>query len=74
MVLVDMCNYYESEIGYFKNVIIFDVDIFWDFLDIIEVDFKDYKEDKKLVMYCMGGICCEKVSVYYKYKGFKNVF
>ena len=35
---------------------------------------KDHKEDKKLVMYCTGGIRCEKASAYYKHKGFKNVF
>ena len=73
-VLVDMRNHYESEIGHFKNAITPDVDTFRDSLDIIEEDLKDYKEDKKLVMYCTGGIRCEKASAYYKHKGFKNVF
>jgi UPF0176 protein len=35
---------------------------------------KDHKEDKKLVMYCTGGIRCEKASAYYKHKGFKQVY
>lgn len=74
VVLVDMRNHYESEIGHFKNAITPDVDTFRDSLDIIEEDLKDYKEDKKLVMYCTGGIRCEKASAYYKHKGFKNVF
>ena len=73
-VLVDMRNHYESEIGHFKNAITPDVDTFRDSLDTIEEDLKDHKEDKKLVMYCTGGIRCEKASAYYKHKGFKSVF
>ncbi len=73
-VLVDMRNHYESEIGHFKNAITPDVDTFRDSLDIIEKDLADHKEDKKLVMYCTGGIRCEKASAYYKHKGFKKVF
>ncbi len=73
-VLVDMRNHYESEIGHFKNAITPDVDTFRDSLDIIEADLKDHKEDKKLVMYCTGGIRCEKASAYYKHKGFKQVY
>ena len=69
-----MRNHYESEIGHFKNAITPDVDTFRDSLDIIEQDLKDSKEDKKLVMYCTGGIRCEKASAYYKHKGFKNVY
>ena len=61
-VLVDMRNHYESEIGHFKNAITPDVDTFRDSLDIIEEDLKDHKEDKNLVMYCTGGIRCEKAS------------
>lgn len=73
-VLVDMRNHYESEIGHFKNAVTPDVDTFRESLDIIENDLKDHKEDKNLVMYCTGGIRCEKASAYYKHKGFKNVF
>lgn len=72
--LVDMRNHYESEIGHFKNAITPDVDTFRDSLDIIENDLKDHKEDKKLVMYCTGGIRCEKASAYYRHKGFKQVY
>ncbi|GHC44814.1 oxygen-dependent tRNA uridine(34) hydroxylase TrhO [Ulvibacter litoralis] len=73
-ILVDMRNHYESEIGHFKGAITPDVDTFRDSLDIIEEDLKDHKEDKKLVMYCTGGIRCEKASAYYKHKGFKQVY
>lgn len=73
-VLVDMRNHYESEIGHFKNAVTPDVDTFRESLDIIEDDLKNHKEDKNLVMYCTGGIRCEKASAYFKHKGFKNVF
>ena len=73
-ILVDMRNHYESEIGHFKNAITPDVDTFRDSLDSIEKDLADHKEDKKLVMYCTGGIRCEKASAYYKHKGFKQVY
>jgi UPF0176 protein len=74
VVLVDMRNHYESEIGHFKNAITPDVDTFRDSLDLIEHDLRDHKEDKKLVMYCTGGIRCEKASAYYKHKGFQQVY
>ncbi len=74
VVLVDMRNHYESEIGHFKNAITPDVDTFRDSLDLIEHDLRDHKENKKLVMYCTGGIRCEKASAYYKHKGFKQVY
>lgn len=73
-ILVDMRNHYESEIGHFKNAKTPDVDTFRDSLDIIEQDLRPFKEDKKLVMYCTGGIRCEKASAYYKHKGFKKVY
>ncbi|MCJ7465475.1 MAG: rhodanese-related sulfurtransferase [Maribacter sp.] len=73
-ILVDMRNHYESEIGHFKNAVTPDVDTFRDSLDIIEKKLAAHKEDKKLVMYCTGGIRCEKASAYYRHKGFKKVY
>ena len=73
-ILVDMRNHYESEIGHFKNAIIPDVDTFRESLPLIESDLSSHKEDKNIVMYCTGGIRCEKASAYFKHKGFKNVF
>jgi UPF0176 protein len=73
-VCVDMRNHYESEIGHFDGAVTPDVDTFRDSLDSIEEDLKENKEDKNLLMYCTGGIRCEKASAYYKHKGFKNVF
>ncbi|MDB2426856.1 rhodanese-related sulfurtransferase, partial [Flavobacteriaceae bacterium] len=72
--VVDMRNHYESEIGHFKNAVTPDVDTFRESLDLIEEDLKSHKKTKKLVMYCTGGIRCEKASAYFKHKGFKNVY
>ena len=73
-IVVDFRNHYESEIGHFKGAITPDVETFRESLPIINEQLQDYKEDKNLVMYCTGGIRCEKASAYYKHKGFKNVF
>tara|TARA_Y100000992_G_C21252031_1_gene486398 strand:- start:383 stop:1414 length:1032 start_codon:yes stop_codon:yes gene_type:complete len=73
-ICVDMRNHYESEIGHFQNAIIPDVDTFRESLPIIEESLSEYKEDKNLLMYCTGGIRCEKASAYFKYKGFKHVY
>ncbi|MAR98877.1 MAG: hypothetical protein CMP80_07105 [Formosa sp.] len=73
-VIVDMRNHYESEIGHFKNAVTPNVDTFRDSLNLIEEQLKEHKSSKKLVMYCTGGIRCEKASAYYKHKGFKDVF
>ena len=73
-IVLDMRNHYESEIGHFKNAICPDVDTFRDSLDLIETKLNDNKEEKNLLMYCTGGIRCEKASAYFKHKGFKNVY
>ncbi|MEP2772687.1 MAG: rhodanese-related sulfurtransferase [Fulvivirga sp.] len=72
-VIVDMRNHYESEVGHFKGAITPDVDTFKQALPVVEEILQD-KKDKNIVMYCTGGIRCEKASAYYKHKGFKNVF
>lgn len=72
-VIVDMRNHYESEVGHFKNAICPDVDTFREELQVAE-DLMNEARDKNLLMYCTGGIRCEKASAWMKYKGFKNVF
>lgn len=73
-ICVDMRNHYESEIGHFQDAVTPDVDTFRDSLPIIEKDLAPHKEKKNILMYCTGGIRCEKASAYFKHKGFKNVF
>lgn len=72
-IIVDMRNHYESEVGYFDGAITPDVETFREALPLVE-DMLDADKDKNIVMYCTGGIRCEKASAYYKHKGFKNVF
>jgi len=72
-VIVDMRNHYESEVGHFKHAICPDVDTFREELQIVEDLMKDQK-DKNLLMYCTGGIRCEKASAWMKHQGFRNVF
>ena len=73
-ICVDMRNHSESEIGHFQNAVTPDVDTFRESLPVIEKDLSEFKEDKNLLMYCTGGIRCEKASAYFKHKGFKNVY
>ena len=73
-IVVDFRNHYESEVGHFKGAITPDVDTFRESLPIINEQLQNYKEDKNLLMYCTGGIRCEKASAYFKHQGFKNVY
>ena len=73
-IVVDFRNHYESEIGHFKGAITPDVETFRESLPIINEQLQNHKEDKNLVMYCTGGIRCEKASAYFKHQGFKNVY
>lgn len=72
-IVVDMRNHYESEIGHFKNAIIPDVDTFREALPAVE-KILEGKKDAAIIMYCTGGIRCEKASAWYKHIGFQNVF
>jgi UPF0176 protein len=72
-ILIDMRNHYESEVGFFPGAIKPDVETFRQALPIVEKMIEGDK-DKNIIMYCTGGIRCEKASAYYKHKGFENVF
>ncbi len=72
-VLVDMRNHYESEVGHFRGAITPDVETFREELPYV-ADLLAGQKDKNIVMYCTGGIRCEKASAYLKYRGFQNVF
>ena len=71
-VVVDMRNYYESEIGRFEGAICPEADTFREELEIVTELLED-KKDKKILLYCTGGIRCEKASAYLKHKGFEDV-
>lgn len=72
-IIIDMRNHYEYEVGHFKNAIEIPSDAFRDQLPMAADMMQEHK-DKTIVMYCTGGIRCEKASAYMKYKGFKDVY
>ena len=72
-IVVDMRNHYEYEVGHFVKAIEVPSDTFRDQLPMA-VDMLKGKEQKNIIMYCTGGIRCEKASAYMLHKGFKNVF
>lgn len=71
-IVVDMRNHYESEVGHFEGAILPDVETFREQLPMV-ADMLKGKEDQKVLLYCTGGIRCEKASAYLKHKGFKDV-
>ena len=70
--IVDMRNYYESEIGRFKGAIIPNVETSKELLPKVK-NLLEGKEEKKILLYCTGGIRCEKASSFLMQNGFKNV-
>ncbi len=71
-VIVDMRNGYESEVGHFERAITPDVDTFREELKIAPELLKIHK-NKKIALYCTGGIRCEKASAWLKHNGFAHV-
>jgi UPF0176 protein len=71
-ICVDMRNHYESRIGKFEGAITPDCDTFREELPMVKEMLKG-KEDEKVLLYCTGGIRCEKASAYLKEQGFKDV-
>ena len=71
-VVVDMRNYYESEVGHFKTAVLPDVETSRDLLPHVKNLLKG-QEEKEVLLYCTGGIRCEKASAYLLHHGFKNV-
>jgi UPF0176 protein len=71
-IVVDMRNHYEAEVGRFENAIVPDVDTFREELPWVVEHLAD-KKDKKVLMYCTGGIRCEKASAYMRHHGFQDV-
>ncbi|MES2023690.1 MAG: rhodanese-related sulfurtransferase [Patescibacteria group bacterium] len=70
--IIDMRNIYEAAIGHFENAKIMNVDTFREQLQKVREMFKD-KKDEEVLLYCTGGIRCEKASAWMKHNGFKNV-
>ncbi len=71
--LVDMRNYYEYEVGHFKKAIKVHSSTFREQLPIA-AEMLQGKKGKNIILYCTGGIRCEKASAYLRHKGFRNVY
>ncbi len=72
-IIVDMRNHYESEVGHFEGAILPEATTFREALPMVRDMLSDQK-DKPLVMYCTGGIRCEKASAWMKHNGFEQVY
>lgn len=71
-IVVDMRNHYESEVGKFINAFTPQADTFKEELPMVLDELKG-KEGQKILMYCTGGVRCEKASAFLKHHGFKDV-
>jgi len=71
-IVVDMRNAYESEVGHFEGAITPDVDTFREELKVLPEQLRVHK-NKKIALYCTGGIRCEKASAWLKHNGFTDV-
>jgi UPF0176 protein len=72
-IVIDMRNHYEYEVGHFENAIEIPSDTFRDQLPMA-VEMMQDKKDKHIIMYCTGGIRCEKASAYMLHHGFNHVY
>ena len=72
-VVIDMRNHYEYEVGHFDKAIEIPSDTFREQLPMA-VDMMQDKKDKNIIMYCTGGIRCEKASAYMLHHGFEHVY
>ncbi len=72
-IVIDMRNHYEFEVGHFEGAIEIPSDTFREQLPMAVEMMRPY-QDKNIIMYCTGGIRCEKASAYMLHEGFNNVF
>jgi UPF0176 protein len=72
-IVIDMRNHYEYEVGHFDGAVEVPSDTFREQLPM-SAEMMEHHKHKNIIMYCTGGIRCEKASAYLLYKGFPNVF
>ncbi|MGK0298927.1 MAG: UPF0176 protein [Gammaproteobacteria bacterium] len=73
VLVIDVRNKYECDIGSFKNAVMPETENFREFPDYVQQNL-DPQRDKKIAMYCTGGIRCEKASAYLLNKGYEKVY
>jgi UPF0176 protein len=72
-IIVDMRNHYESEVGHFRKALCPDADTFREALSVVSRELESHK-DKHIIMYCTGGIRCEKASAWFRHIGFAHIY
>jgi UPF0176 protein len=72
-VVIDLRNHYEHEVGHFEGAVLPDVDTYKDSIPVI-VEMLEKQKPENIMLYCTGGIRCEKFSAYLRHKGFENVY
>ena len=72
VIVVDMRNRYESEVGHFEKAICPDVRTFREEVELV-VDQLQNRKDQKILLYCTGGVRCEKASAWMRHHGFSDV-
>ncbi len=72
-IVIDMRNHYEYEVGHFTSAIEIPSDTFREQLPMA-VEMMQAHKEKNIIMYCTGGIRCEKASAYMLHKGFEHVY
>lgn len=73
VVVLDTRNTYETKVGIFDGAVDPQTEKFTEFSDFVEQEL-DPQKNKKVAMYCTGGIRCEKASAYMLAKGFDEVY
>ena len=75
IVKIDVRNAYEWKLGSFHNSVLPDTEAFWEFPKWFDnwAESNDCPRDKKIAMFCTGGIRCEKAGAYLKQRGYENV-
>ena len=71
-ITIDLRNHYESEVGHFKDAVLLESETYREGLKNLPERLKG-KENNPVLLYCTGGIRCEKASVYLKQQGFQDV-
>ena len=75
VVVIDTRNQYEIKVGRFENAVDPGTEFFWEFADYVDKDLaRGEHKDKKVAMYCTGGIRCEKATSYLLERGFEDVY
>jgi UPF0176 protein len=74
VLVIDTRNKYETFLGSFDRAVDPKTNTFREFPHWVEENLKDTDKDKKIAMFCTGGIRCEKSTAYMKSQGFKNVY